>query len=566
MNRLIYNVVLLIFATLSLNLNAITVKRVSNGDKLNNSTNNTPSLFIIDEDCYISGNIQLPSGSILKFEGGAIKGKGTISGNRLMIEAPKYQIFGDDINIKGIANGEVSAHWWGAIGDGVSYDCKAINRALQNAGTSWVILENLRYLTTETITMGRGQKLRCDGIISYRGSGAAIDLKNTNIEVDIYELRQNFGSGYNQETAFLGSGVRFSGNVFNSNINIDRILYFNRAFDLSPKHELSDVKFRGIQYCKISWQYIVGEYGIYIDMVSGMLPDYEGRRTWVNENQFNGGRLHCRYGIYSTPVDDKYNNTIGVINGNAFNCIGFEGEGAIKCKAITLYNAWHNNFNDIRLSEGYVPIGETWIDLTQCGYLKFDFKSQIPYSSVKATRCNHIEMTGAFTDNGLGNFTEYDRLYIFNENPAYNPLIDTSTKNNNSIKLLTRSANSTSEIKRIYVGATKESLHGGLIQNINFNDLFYTEYDGRKILNDKCFITVNDKSRLNISTANSLINSHIGMELVCKISTGSSIVITNNKGQKATLTESGTYKFKPSNNNFELLKITDTDSKIIILK
>lgn len=564
---LIKTLLVFIIITLSFQVNAINVQRVSKGAIFNKTVDSSKAtMYIIEGDCSISGNVLLAPGSILKFEGGTINGSGTISGNRLMIEAPKYKIFGDNVTIKGIANGEVSAHWWGAVGDGATYDCGAINRALQNAETSWVVLDNLRYLTNETIVMGQGQKLRCDGVISYRGTGAAIDLRNINIDIDIYELRQNFGSGYNQKNAFLGSGVLFSGNVFNSNINIDRILYFNKAFDLSPKHDAKDVKFRGIQYCKITWQYVIGEYGIYIDMVSGMLPDLEGRRTWVNENQFNGGRLHCRYGIYSTPVDDIYKNTIGAINGNVFNCIGFEGEGKIKCKAITLYNAWHNNFNDIRLSEGYVPIGETWIDLTQCGYLNFDFKSQIPYSSIKATRCNHIEMQGAFTDNGLGNFAEYDRLYILNENPIYNPLNNASDKNSENIKLLTRSVNGTAEIKRIYVGATKEFLRGGIVKNINFNDLFYTEYDGRKTLSSKCFITVNDNSTLNISTDHSLINSSIGMEMICKISSGSKIVIANTKGQRTILTESGIYQIKPNGKDFELFKISETNSKIIELK
>ena len=170
---------------------AMGVQRVSQGEILNRKVNGAKAtMYIIEGDCSLSGDMTLAAGSILKFEGGAINGYGTIKGSRLMIDAPKYQIFGENVNMsKGaIANGEVSAHWWGAVGDGVTYDCDAINRALQNAGTSCVVLDNLKYMTNETIVLGENQKLLCDGTIAYRGSGAAIELKNSYVDLDINEL------------------------------------------------------------------------------------------------------------------------------------------------------------------------------------------------------------------------------------------------------------------------------------------------------------------------------------------------------------------------------------------
>lgn len=552
---------------ISLQANAIMIKYVPAGSEINKMAEKIPAIYVVEGDCELNGDMIVADGSILKFEGGKITGSGVIKGKRLMIEAPKYHIFDENVSVSGIANGEVSAHWWGAVGDGVVNDAPAINRALKNAGSSWVVLDNLKYMIDETIEIGFRQKFRCDGILLYRGSKAAIDLQNTNIEIDIFELRQNAGDGSVQSGPFIGSGVLFSGNVFNSNINIDRILYFNKAFDISPKHsKIAKETYRGIQYCKISWQYVLGEYGIYIDMVSGMLTDGKPRHTWVNENQFNGGRLLCRYGLYSTPVDDKYKGAIDAINGNVFNSIGFEGEGAIKCKAITLYNAWHNNFNDLRLSEGYVSIGQPWIELTQCGYLNFSFKSQIPYSSVKATRCNHIEMRGVFTDDGLGYIDGYDRLYILNASPAYNPLSKNTIKNCESVKLLTRSAVATSDVKRIYVGISEANPQGRIIENVNFNDLFFTNNDGRKVLSDKCFISVYDKSTLNISVDHSLINAYLGLEMICEISAGSKIVLTNAGGQKITLNESGIYEVNPEGNDFVILKVSEKGSRIIRAK
>lgn len=561
MNKLKYFVIVMLLCALQ--VNAMQMQRVSQGDVLNRKVDGAnATMYIIEGDCSLSGDVTLSAGSILKFEGGVISGSGTIKGSRIMIDAPKYQIFGENVNFSkdAIANGEVSAHWWGAKGDGKNYDCGAINRALKAAGSSWVVLDNLKYLTNETLVLGENQKLRCDGIISYRGEGAAIELTEKYIELDIRELRHNAGTGYNQTAPFKGVGVLLSGNVYNANINIDKVFYFKRAFDLSPK--LGKEWYCGIQYCKIAWQYVIGEYGIYIDMPSGAKNAKKGDRIWVNENQFNGGRLLCRYGIYSTPVDDKYKEIIGVINGNVFNSIGFEGEGKIKCKAITLHNAWHNNFNDIRLSEGYVPIGEPWIDLTQCGYLNFDFKSLIPYSSVKATRCNHIEMQGVFTDNGLGIFTGYDRLYVLNENGAYNPLNNANDKNSECVKLLTRSTVGTAEIKQIYVGASTSAPRGGEVKNMSFNELFFANGGDQKVLSDKVFITVNDNSTLNISTKHSLAKAYLNFALVCKISSGSKVVITNDKGKKITLTESGVYYVRPIGGTFQLFRVYDSGYEI----
>ena len=102
---------------------AINVQRVSQEDVLNRKANSAiTTMYIIEGDCSLSGDVSLAPGSILKFEGGMISGSGTIKGSRLMIDAPKYQIFGENINFENnvdsqksaIANGEVSVHWWGA--------------------------------------------------------------------------------------------------------------------------------------------------------------------------------------------------------------------------------------------------------------------------------------------------------------------------------------------------------------------------------------------------------------------------------------------------------------------
>ena len=175
---------------------------MSQGDVLNRKANSAiTTMYIIEGDCSLSGDVSLAPGSILKFEGGMISGSGTIKGSRLMIDAPKYQIFKENVSVSGIANGEVSVHWWGAVGDGVTEDADAINRALKAAGTSWVVLDNLKYKIKAPITLNKeGQKLKCYGSISYDpfnpdSSCAAIDLRASNIKLDINKLLDRMKNG-----------------------------------------------------------------------------------------------------------------------------------------------------------------------------------------------------------------------------------------------------------------------------------------------------------------------------------------------------------------------------------
>ena len=101
---------------------AMNVKSVSEGNFNSVADSNVKTMYIIEGNCSLSGDVTLAPGSILKFEGGAISGIGTIKGSQLKIDAPKYQIFDVNINFENnidsqkgaIANGEVSAHWWGA--------------------------------------------------------------------------------------------------------------------------------------------------------------------------------------------------------------------------------------------------------------------------------------------------------------------------------------------------------------------------------------------------------------------------------------------------------------------
>ena len=524
--RLVLVVVLMSIVLMS---NAMTIKRVLQGDELNRLVVKEQAMYIIEGDCSLSGNVTLAAGSILKFEGGKIAGTGNIVDVQLMIDAPKYQIFGENISVSGIANGEVSAHWWGAKGDGVNYDCSAINRALRDASTSWVVLENLKYLTKTAIVLNQlGQKLRCAGSILYQGANAAIDLKVSYVDLKINKL---------QGTNKKGSGVLFSGSVYNSNIDVNIVDGFRYGLNFTPINS-------GVQYCKISWQSINCNTGIYIDL----WDSNNSKAVWVNENQFNGGRLHCNYGIVVAEKRTGLKSyDADVINGNVFNSIGFEGWDNVKIKPITLRHAWFNEFHDLRMSEGLVvdkniPL----IELENCGYNTIGIKSAVPYSRIKATNCNNIELQGAFSDSGAGIHKGYDRMYIVCSDSKYTTPINTKEKGASvkTFKLLSSRIQSRNILNKIYLGRTQNVVASKQTKTLNFNELFTTPHDdkGVIILSDVVEISVYDSSTLTIDVTNSIANSCPEVEMRCNIGGGSKVRFVNGKTEISTIAISGNYR------------------------
>ena len=532
---------LLLLMSVAMISEAINVQRVSQGDVLNRKANSAiVAIYIIEGDCSLSGDVELASGSILKFEGGMINGSGTIKGSRLMIDAPKYQIFGEKVNFSSdaIANGEVSAHWWGAKGDGKNYDCGAINRALQVAGSSWVVLENLRYLTNETIILNKNQKLRCDGTISYRGNGAAIELANSYVSLKVNKLL-----GIKK-----GSGVLFSGNVYHGNIDINEIVDFNYGLNFTPvaKTQVNGSAFAGTQYCEISWQSIRCNTGIYIDLWNK--ENLTNSTVWVNENQFNGGRLLCANGIV---VAEKKKNlksyTADLINGNVFNCIGFEGSSSSLITPITLRHAWYNEFHDLRMSESLEPdASKALIYMEDCGYNTMNIKSILPYSRIKAVNCNNIELQGSFTDYGAGFHKGYDRMYIVNSNTAYRTPMNTTEAliKNKTYKLLSSRIQQRNEIKNLYLGRTATDTVGEKKDTISFNELFTHPYDTNDIiiLSDVVEVGIYDNSQLIIDVANSIAGICPEVEMRCNIGAGSRLIFIDNNNIIEQITSSGNYR------------------------
>lgn len=494
--------------------------------------------------CYLNNNLYLGPGCILDFDGGNIISydHSIIVGNLTEIRAAKYQIFTNVVLAGSFTNSSFYVEWFGPIGENQDTNTiqLAVNicSALQSCAS--IEMGSMEYKINQPIVLKNpNQTLICHGTIVLSTDIPAIVLQSTFQNVYVREIKGANNGNWNNR---LGTGFLVNQGLSYSKISVDKLMGLKVGFDFTLS-EFSDNK---IKYNKINWQYIDSKVGININ-ITNCESNIDG--CVFGENQFNGGRLYCKYGIVIEGKEGDNN----MINGNVFNCIGFEGyddlmmETPIKVKSARL-----NNFHDLRMSEGIVQttltnqngdiIGfeSTYIDLEDCEFMDFSIKSILPFNFVKSIRCNNISIRASVSDKGMGSrYKGRDTIFINQTNP--NNGADLSGPIHYSV--------SSNIVPQNYY--QKFEFRKSLI--INFDMLFVRDVQGQVVMSNivelefKTPEYVDDNKTITIDFSNSSYRLHPEMIICFRGIVGSKLKFINSAEANQsitnnTLTRHGTYK------------------------
>lgn len=522
------NILFIALAILGIAVGNAALNRVEIGATATATTfSKANTIYVISGDVKLSGTVSIGANSILQFDGGTLSGA-TLVGNNTEIVAPHYPILRGCRLDGTFTNAEMSAHWFGAKGDGTSDDAPAINNALANAGTATVTLDNRRYLVKQPININRkGQRLRCAGTIATKSGCTALQIMAHSAKIDINRM-ENLSNKGKKPQEFTGTAILFTGNTYHVDLDVGTIEFFERGLSFVPEG-IDGYGYAGSQYCKINFQIINSKYCIYIDVFKHGTDTFN---TWFNENQFFGGRLIGYYGIYSTKPSRSNTGKVDVLNGNVFYSIGFEDIYYPIC----LNHCWLCSFHDLRMSESLHS--DTYIDLDDCMSLDIDVKSMIPYKRVKATNCRDVKISRCFTDDGYGVANRNRVLYLDSQNGV-------------DMKFIASDLAPRNYIKEVYYG--RNTAAGA---RIGFNDLMISTYDGQQKLSDFCHIILDSGYLLTVDFSNSIKTIAPDMTLKISLYDGASVNFVDGTSKVAAVSQSGTYRVAfDSNGNVKLFKL-----------
>ena len=540
-------------ATLSNQLSPMTeIVLTSPTNTLTQAMVSTPNaIYIIKNVFNLNGaTIEIPSNCTLSFEGGALS-NGTVKGNQTFIKALRYQIFdiaaGSQLILTGtFSNDYLSAHWFGAKGDGATDDAPAINYALNNSCMCTIQLDKLNYFIDSTIRFDiMGLSFKCLGTISaVKKNIVMIDITTQNNIIDINELAYKWNSSY---VYFSGTAILLSDNVYHCNINVNFITCFEKGLSFIPNRVDGETRDMGSQYNKFTFQIIEAKYCVYIDLWSG---DDFGNCLWMNENQFFGGRFIGKYGIYVERTSKRGTGEpkFDWINGNVFNSIGFEKI----VTPVSMYHSTMNVFNDVRMSESIT--GKIWIDLLDCNNIKLNTKSFLDCSRVKSVKSCDIDISPMVSDAGL--IFGYTKMSLSTAGYPFNSLMKGSEKD---FKYLYRSESSLNMVKKYFFNMDTPVSE----RSLNFNDLFkwieekvdpgQVTPERSLILSNLCEITVyNNDVDIDIDLKDSIYRLRPDMTIRYNLHGNSKISFYMNKASGdpavAVINQRGTYSVSTDEN------------------
>lgn len=358
--------------------------------------------FVIQNNVEIdSVTHSVPAGSVLDFQGGkflAKSGSATINLNGATIVAPACCIFAQQITVYGFSNSVIHSDWFK---DANMAEHTAINKAIVAAKGIPVTLESRTYKLTGSIVipnLGNSvipQTLISPGILSVASDIVAITVSGHYVNLSINSIR---GTEIGSSGKHVGTGIWTSTNCFQSEFNIVELANLKKGIEIKPKSfgvdngEVNPYVNGGVQYCKITFQSIEADYGIYIDVFTESNPEavesdeagnrYQLTRNWFTEGLITGGRMSGGYGIYFVGAESvpEIREDEKPMNGLVFRNISFENLTELPMR---IRNLQYSRFYDITFGKNLAS--EIYIDFSQVDGLDFTFNGIIDPTRFKSS-------------------------------------------------------------------------------------------------------------------------------------------------------------------------------------
>lgn len=219
-----------------------------------------------------------------------------------------------------IINECVNVKNFGAKGDGVNDDSVAIQKAINYCinNNNVLYIDNSTYLIETGLVVNGTIKMKIDGTLKINSN---IDLLTFTCDNSIVTINNLLSSNN------TGKAIVLTGKNYNNTFDINTIKSFEYGICYLGTSN-------GIQYTKTNFQLLFNKYNIYYNAKNS---------SWINQNEFFGGRCTGTYGVYLQEGENQQNR----YDGNNFYNIGFEE----LYDAIILEKASLNSFHDFRMLE-----------------------------------------------------------------------------------------------------------------------------------------------------------------------------------------------------------------------
>lgn len=490
--------------------------------------------------------ITIPEGCVLDFKGGSLS-NGILNGNNTNIQS--YPIFIlHNIKIKGNYSIEkVYAEWFGAIGNGVTDDTKAIQQTL-NYFCSVYLCDNKNYLIKNTIYLkykriingGKNTNIIINGETSLFKLGHSSCISNINIKsnkvqsiIDI-DVKYVISSFYEENNENTESIRRSASNINIENVNV---IIFNYNNDLDNNINCINIYNNGIE--EGIWQININNiniFGLYNYIVH---IDNNIKNSFITDLNFSNIKIdYAKNGIYINGnniehikfnnVSMQYRNNITKLFANIEQCdnviftycqpwdFGYDAYfiNPNKVKNCNINNVrGHLKTTNVKLTESITNLGHSPSVNSADGNM-FNGSYSIEYFF------NEEELNNIMTIRQLN--TLIDGSYIIPPNSKYNKFLNidvdyTSIGNFKSNLIINRQANGYTLLILYFI--FRKGIQGiaySIIQNVDNLDVpipkfiiipsKIEEYQSKEdLLNDRAWVGKNSQAFIRENSISSLV-------------------------------------------------------------